>query len=154
MCIRDRHWQYTDLPTASQQKSPIRITKQIWVGEKNQLRELKGNLTITRDEIIYFRIKIDTDQELEYLTLYDTHPAGFEPTLLTKKYNDTGGYFEATNRKASEFFLERLPVGTTIIEYPMKARYAGTYQLGMSRVSCSYFSDPVYYVPTSTLVIK
>jgi hypothetical protein len=148
------HWQYTDLPTAGQQKSPIRITKQIWVGEKNQLRELKGNLTVARDEIIYFRIKIDTDQELEYLTLYDTHPAGFEPTLLTKKYNDTGGYFEATNRKASEFFLERLPVGTTIIEYPMKARYAGTYQLGMSRISCSYFTDPIYYVPTSTLVIK
>ncbi len=63
---------------------------------------------------------------MEFVHLKDMRAAGFEPinVLSTHKYQDGLYYYENTRDAATNFFMDRLPKGTYVFEYPLISQTA------------------------------
>jgi hypothetical protein len=92
------------------------------------------------------RLTIETDRPMDYVHLKDMRASGFEPMDVISGYNWSGGlgYYQSTKDLATHFFIDRLPRGKFIIEYPVTVAQAGSYSEGLAMLQCMYapeFSD-------------
>jgi hypothetical protein len=74
-------------------------------------------------------IEIRVDRDMEYVHLKDMRAAGFEPenVLSRYKWQEGLGYYESTGDAATNFFIDWLPKGTYVFEYPMRAQLKGQF---------------------------
>lgn len=139
------YWQYFEqLDKITSSETPLKINKKLFLeidtetGKKitpvNEETELKPG-----DKIIV-RIEIRVDRTMEYIHLKDMRAAGLEPinVLSTHKYQDGLWYYENTKDAATNFFIDRLPVGTYVFEYPLRATYKGNFSNGITSIQCMY----------------
>ena len=91
------------------------------------------------DELVV-RIELRVDRDMEYVHLKDYRGSGVEPTnvLSGYRYQDGLAYYEQTRDTASHFFIDYLPKGTYVFEYPARVQHAGRYQSGMAEIQCMY----------------
>lgn len=138
------HWQYfEDLervqPFAG---TPLTLTKTLFTRVNTKagpvLQPVTGAVQVG-DEIIV-RLEIRTDRDLEFVHLKDGRGSGTEPVnVLTQfKWQDGLGYFESTRDTASHFFIEYLPKGTYVFEYPVRVQLRGAYPAGFAEILCMY----------------
>jgi uncharacterized protein YfaS (alpha-2-macroglobulin family) len=91
-------------------------------------------------ERITVRLVVSSDRELEYVHVKDPRVAGFEPENIHEQQKGSGGvwWVESPRDAATHFFLDRLPQGTTVIEYDVFATQSGTFSQGATTVECMY----------------
>lgn len=91
-------------------------------------------------ERITVRLVVSSDRELEYVHVKDPRAAGFEPVNIHEQRKGSGGvwWVESPREAATHFFLDRLPQGTTVIEYDVFATQSGTFSQGATTVECMY----------------
>jgi hypothetical protein len=58
--------------------------------------------------------------------------------LSRYKYQDGLGYYESTKDTASHFFIDYLPKGTYVFEYPVRVQLKGKYPTGFANIQCMY----------------
>ncbi len=77
---------------------------------------------------------------MEFVHLKDMRAAGFEPinVLSTHKYQDGLYYYENTRDAATNFFMDRLPKGTYVFEYPLRVTHKGDFSNGITTMQCMY----------------
>lgn len=77
---------------------------------------------------------------MEYIHLKDLRGSGFEPinVLSQYKWQDGLGYYESTRDLSTNFFMDYLPRGTYVFEYPLRATHAGEFSNGISTIQCMY----------------
>ncbi|MFQ3577752.1 MAG: hypothetical protein SNJ52_01920 [Verrucomicrobiia bacterium] len=102
------------------------------------LREISGPLA-PGDELLV-RIELRSDRAMEYIHLKDQRGSGTEPVnvLSARRVQDGLSYYESTRDTASHFFIDYLPAGTYVFEYPLKVQLRGVYQSGIAEVMCMY----------------
>jgi len=138
------HWQYfEDLgkirPFAG---TPFSLTKQLFVRTQTRqgakLQPVTGPVRVG-DELVV-RIELRTDRDMEFVHLKDLRGSGTEPVnvLSSYKFQDGLGYYETTRDTASHFFIEYLPKGAYVFEYPLKVQHKGAYPAGIAEVQCLY----------------
>jgi uncharacterized protein YfaS (alpha-2-macroglobulin family) len=138
------HWQYlADLGAITpHEETPLRLRKTIFRRENTDrgpvLQEITGPLA-PGDELIV-RIELRTDRAMEYIHLKDQRGSGTEPVnvLSGPRQQDGLRYYESTRDTASHFFIDYLPPGTYVFEYPVRVQLRGTYQSGIAEVMCMY----------------
>ena len=54
------------------------------------------------------------------------------------KAQDGLAYYESTRDTASHFFIDYLPKGTYVFEYPTRIQLRGEYQTGSAAIQCMY----------------
>lgn len=139
------YWQYfEDLDKITPAQTPLSLSKELYkeiVGEKGVRLEKvldSGNLKVG-DKVIV-RIILKSDRNMEFIHLKDMRSAGFEPinVLSTYKRQDGLGYYESTRDAATNFFIDYLPKGIYVFEYPLRVSHKGDFSNGITSVQSMY----------------
>ena len=101
---------------------------------------LTDNARLKVGDRVKVRIEIRVDRDMEYVHLKDMRAAGFEPenVLSRYKWQEGLGYYESTGDAATNFFIDWLPKGTYVFEYPMRAQLKGNFSNGITAMQCMY----------------
>ncbi len=138
------HWQYLEdvAKITPHEATPLKVTKTLYTREHTKkgpvLQPVKGAVKVG-DELVV-RIVIRVDRDMEYVHLKDHRGSGTEPVnvLSRYKYQDGLAYYESTKDTATHFFIDYLPKGTYVFEYPVRVVHRGQYQTGMANIQCMY----------------
>ena len=139
------YWQYFESldQIKSSNNSPMSIKKKLYLvkttkaGEK--LIPIKKNPLHLGDKI-KVQLTLHVNRDMEYIMLKDGRAAAFEPSnvLSQYKWQDGLGYYESTKESASYFFIDHLPRGTYLIEYPLFVTHKGQFSSGIATLESMY----------------
>jgi hypothetical protein len=139
------YWQYFEqLDKITTHETPLKLKKQLFIEKMTEggkvldpLRE-KNQLKIG-DKVIV-RIELRVDRRMEYVHMKDMRASGFEPLNVISRYKwqDGLGYYESTKDASTNFFIEYLPKGTYVFEYPLRVTHEGDFSNGITTIQCMY----------------
>lgn len=140
------YWQYFEEldKIKTFRETPLTMRKELFVRTYNQegavLIPLVENAILQPGAELVVRIRIDVDRPMEYVHLKDMRAAGLEPINILSRYRFQGGlgYYQSTGDVATHFFLEYLPRGVHVFEYPLRVTHRGTFSNGISSLQCMY----------------
>jgi uncharacterized protein YfaS (alpha-2-macroglobulin family) len=139
------YWQYfEDLDKITAAETPLKLNKKLFIERITDTGKVldpvsdKSQLAI--GDLVIVRIELRSDREMEYIHMKDMRSAGFEPinVLSRYKWQDGLGYYEATGDAATNFFIEYLPKGTFVFEYPLRVTNKGDFSNGITTIQCMY----------------
>ena len=153
-------WQYLEdvSKVTPHEGTPLKLEKKLYkrvLTKKGPvLDEVNGPVEVG-DEIVC-RVVLRTDRDMEYVHLKDHRGSGTEPvTVLSRyKFQDGLAYYESTKDTASHFFIDYLPKGTYVFEYPLRVQHKGKYPTGFASVQCMYAPEFNSHSESITLVVK
>ena len=74
--------------------------------------------------------------------------------LSRYRYQDGLAYYESTRDTASHFFIDYLPKGVYVFEYPVRIQLKGRYQTGIAEIQCMYAPEFNSHSESFTLGVK
>jgi hypothetical protein len=138
------HWQYLEdmAKVTPHEGTPLKLKKTLFIKEtsgKGQVLKPVTGPVLVGDELVV-RIELRTDRDMEFVHLKDQRGSGTEPVnvLSRYRYQDGLGYYETTRDTASHFFIDYLPKGVYVFEYPVRIQLKGAYQTGIAEIQCMY----------------
>lgn len=154
------HWQYLEdiSKITPQAQNPLTLKKALFVKRATArgpvIEPVRGALAV--GDAVVVRIELRTDRDLEYVHMKDHRGSGLEPinVLSGYRYQDGLAYYEATKDAASHFFIDYLPKGTYVFEYPLRVSHRGTYQNGMAHIECMYAPEFASHSGSVELIVK
>jgi hypothetical protein len=136
-------WEDLDKVKSTVDNNPLKVSRTLLTA-KNTDRGTETVIASGRhlkvgDKLIV-RLTIETDRAMDYVHLKDLRASGFEPMDVISGYHWGGGigYYQSTKDLATHFFIDRLPRGKYIIEYPVTVAQAGSYSEGLATLQCMY----------------
>lgn len=138
------HWQYMEdvsklTPSA---QNPLKLKKSVFLQKNTKkgpvIEQVSG--TLAPGDLLKIRIELRSDRDMEYVHMWDHRGSGLEPVNVLSGYKCQDGlyYYEATKDTASHFYIDYLPKGTYVFEYPLRVVHCGAYQNGAAHVECMY----------------
>lgn len=125
-------------------KTPLTIVKQLFLEENSPtgpvLKPIADGQVLHRGDKVKVRIEIRVDRAMEFVHLKDMRAAGLEPVNVLSGYKWQGGlgYYESTKDLATNFFIDYLPRGTFVFEYPLVVSLRGDMSNGITTMQCMY----------------
>jgi hypothetical protein len=91
-------------------------------------------------EELVVRLKITSDRTYEFLELTDHRPSVTEPidVLSGWRWADGVGWYQVTRDASTQFFFERLPQGTHVLEYSLRVAHRGQSSSGFATIRSRY----------------
>ncbi|MCE9630929.1 MAG: alpha-2-macroglobulin family protein, partial [Planctomycetia bacterium] len=91
------------------------------------------------DELVV-RLVVTSDRDYEFLELADHRPSLTEPVdvLSGWRFGDGAGWYVAIRDTSTQLFFERLPRGTHVFEYSLRAAHRGTASSGFATIQSRY----------------
>ena len=140
------YWQYfEDLNKIKTfEATPLTIKKQLFREEASDtgpvLRTIENNRALRPGDKLIVRVELRVDRDMEYVHMKDMRASGFEPinVLSTYKWQGGLGYYESTGDAATNFFIDYLPKGTYVFEYPLRVAHNGDFSNGITTIQCMY----------------
>lgn len=124
--------------------NPLKLRKELYVERigKNgkELQLIDAGTKLKPGDVVVSRLIIETDRDMDYITLTDTRPAGMEPI---KEQGGFGFWFypdyssDITDYQVIYFFYS-LPKGKKILENRMIAVHGGNFSGGLSSLQSQY----------------
>jgi uncharacterized protein YfaS (alpha-2-macroglobulin family) len=139
-----QYFEDLDKIQAAKPSQGIRIVKQVMLEENSPsgpvLRLLANGNTVKVGDKLKIRLEITSDRPMEYVHLKDMRAAGTEPVNVLSRYNWQGGlgYYESTRDLATNFFMDYVPRGTFVLEYPIVVSHRGNQSVGNATIQCMY----------------
>ncbi len=142
------HWQYLDniskVPAAGREE--LAIEKQLFVkrmtkaGPELVLVKERGEAKVELGDELVVRLVVTSDRDYEFLELADHRPSITEPVdvLSGWRYGDGAAWYVAIRDASTQLFFERLPRGTHVFEYSLRAAHRGTASSGFARIQSRY----------------
>jgi uncharacterized protein YfaS (alpha-2-macroglobulin family) len=138
------HWQYMEdiSKITPHAQNPLKLKKDVFVQRQTKkgpvIEPVKGPLAV--GDTLVVRIELRTDRDMEYVHMKDHRGSGLEPVNVLSQYKFQGGlvYYESTKDTATHFFIDYLPKGIYVFEYPLRVVHRGAYQNGMALIECMY----------------
>ncbi len=154
------HWQYLEdmRKVTAHTATPLKLKKTLWRRETTKqgrvLQPVTGALAVG-DEVVV-RLELRTDRDMEYIHLKDQRGSGTEPVNVLSKYRFQDGlaYYESTRDTASHFFVDYLPKGVYVFEYPVRIQLKGRYQTGLADIQCMYAPEFNSHSESFTLDVR
>lgn len=105
-----------------------------------QLVPLAPDRPLRVGDKVVVRLVVRTDREMDYVYLKDLRAGCFEPAtqLSGSEYRDGVWYYRSPEDVSENFFFNRLPAGTFVLEYPVYVSREGEYAGGVSTIQCLY----------------
>ncbi|MDR1623571.1 MAG: alpha-2-macroglobulin [Tannerellaceae bacterium] len=141
------------------QTGALSVEKKLFIetnnGAQRQITPLTSDRTLHTGDKVVVRLTIRTDREMEYVSLKDTRPGCFEPVSQLSDYQFMDGllYYHAPKDASENFYFDRLPVGTYVIEYKAFVSRTGTYGGGITTLQCQYAPEFVSHTEGNTLLV-
>lgn len=139
------YWQYfQDMDKITTAESPLHIEKELFIerntSEGKKLTPIReGNVLKVGDKVTV-RIILKSDRDMDYVHLKDMRAATFEPVDVISGYRFQNGlgYYQSTLDVSTNFFFDRLPKGTYVLEYNVFVGQKGIFSNGISTVQSMY----------------
>ena len=140
------HWQYLDdianVPAAGREE--LSIEKRLFIkrftkaGPELVPTQADGKIEVG-DELVV-RLVVKSDRDYEFLELSDHRPSLTEPVdvLSGWRWADGAGWYVAIRDASTQMFFERLPRGTHVFEYSLRAAHRGTASSGFAKIQSRY----------------
>ena len=92
---------------------------------------------------MHIRYTLTADRDYEFVRLMAPRIAAAEPSAQRSGYefNGSTSYYKAIHDASTEYFLDRLPRGTWVIEEDWLISRAGSYCLPAALLQCLYAPD-------------
>lgn len=139
------YWQYFEnLDKITSASTQIKISKKLFKQEHSDrgpvIKPVTDKTVLLPGDKIKVRIELSTDRHLEYVHMKDMRASAFEPENVFSgyKWQDGFGYYEATKDAATHIFIEYLPRGTYVFEYPVRVTHEGIFSNGITTLQCMY----------------
>ena len=142
------HWQYLDdiakVPAAGREELAIEkllfIKKVTKAGPELVPTAKNGTTAVEVGDEVVVRLVVTSDRDYEFLELRDHRPSLTEPVdvLSGWRWGDGAGWYVAVRDTATQFFFERLPRGTHVFEYSLRAAHRGTASSGFATIQSRY----------------
>jgi hypothetical protein len=140
------HWSYLEdiSKVTPHEGTPLRLEKKLYKRTYTKsgpvITAVKEEDAISVGDEIVVRIVLRTDRDMEFVHLKDHRGSGTEPVnvLSRYRYQDGLGYYESTRDTASHFFIDYLPKGVYVFEYPVRIQHKGKYPTGFANIQCMY----------------
>ena len=139
------YWQYfEDLDKISPHATPLKLKKQLFIEKLTErgkvIEPISDKATLHIGDKVIVRIELRVDRRMEYIHLKDMRASGFEPinVISRYKYQDGLGYYESTKDASTDFFMDYLPKGTYVFEYPLRVTHEGDFSNGITTIQCMY----------------
>ena len=139
------YWQYFENMNKikSFKATPLTIHKKLFRIQQSDQAEVLSPITkqpLNVGDKVKVRIEIKVDRAMEYVMLKDSRASTFEPinVLSGYKYQDGLGYYESTKDNATYFFIDSLPKGTYVFEYPLFVTHKGVFSNGITTIESMY----------------
>ena len=126
------------------QKGVLNVEKKLFVetndGAGQQLRPVTPEQPLRVGDKVIVRLVVRTDREMDYVFLKDLRAGCFEPAnqLSGSIYRDGVWYYQSPTDVSENFFFDRLPQGTFVLEYAVYVTRTGEYAGGISTIQCLY----------------
>lgn len=140
------YWQYfQDIDRIEgYENTPMKIRKELYrvelttAGEKWKI--LKEGEKVSPGEKIMVRLRLESDRPMEYIHVKDPRGGGMEPLEALSGYRWSEGlvYYQSPGDSGMQFFIEHLPRGVFMIEYPLRAVHSGDFSNGPAKIQCLY----------------
>jgi hypothetical protein len=140
------HWQYLDdiahVPAAGREE--LAIEKQLFVKRFTkagpELEPVAAGKPLDIGDELVVRLVVTSDRDYEFLELADHRPSLTEPVdvLSGWRWGDGVGWYAAVRDASMQFFFERLPRGTHVFEYSLRAAHRGSASSGFARIQSRY----------------
>jgi hypothetical protein len=145
------HWQYLDdiskVPAAGREE--LAIEKQLFIKRMTkagpELVPLAkagagGEATVELGDELVVRLVVTSDRDYEFLELADHRPSITEPVdvLSGWRWADGAAWYVAIRDSRTQLFFERLPRGTHVFEYSLRAAHRGTASSGFAHIQSRY----------------
>ena len=103
-------------------------------------RETNQQGRLREGDRVHVRYTITADKDYEYVCLRAPRPAAAEPAQQLSGYHwQSGlGYYQAMHDASTEYFMDRLPRGTYVIEEDWILARDGSFLLPPARLTCLY----------------
>lgn len=117
------------------------------VTEKNELK--------VGDKVVV-RLIVQSDRTMDYVYLKDLRAGCFEPAsqLSKTEYRDGIIFYRSPGDVAENFFFDRLPKGTFVLEYAAYVSRPGQYSGGITTLQCLYAPEFVSHTSGETVLVK
>ncbi len=156
------YWQYfEDLDNIKTfEETPLTIKKKLFkevlTDNGPVIQPIEAGETLTVGDKIKVRIELRVDRDMEYVHMKDMRASGFEPINVISRYKwqDGLGYYESTKDLATHFFMDRLPRGTYVFEYPLRVFHKGEFSNGVTSVQCMYAPEFSSHSEGERVVVK
>ncbi|MGA1871839.1 MAG: alpha-2-macroglobulin family protein [bacterium] len=153
------HWQYLeDMSKVTPYNTPLYLEKSLYVERQSKagpvIEPVEGDLAV--GDLIIVRIVLRVDRDMEYVHMKDYRGSGTEPVnvLSHYKYQDGLYYYESTRDTATHFFIDYLPKGTYVFEYPLRIQHKGEYQMGIATIQCMYAPEFNSHSATEFITVR
>lgn len=154
------HWQYLEDigKVTSSTGTPLSLRKKVFIVESTSrgrvLKPVSGPIAVG-DELMV-RLELRVDRDMEFVHLKDSRGSGTEPVNVLSSYKHQNGlwYYESTRDAATHFFIDRLPRGTYVFEYPLRVQLRGDYPAGIAEVQCMYAPEFRSHTENVQLVVR
>lgn len=136
-------WEDMDKVKSTVDNNPLKVTRSLLISQNSDRGEqtiiANGRQLHVGDKLIV-RLTVETDRAMDFVHLKDLRASGFEPMDVISSYHWGGGvgYYQSTRDLATHFFIDRLPRGKFVIEYPVTVAQAGSYNEGLATLQCMY----------------
>ena len=126
------------------------------VDGKRVLLALSDDRPLKVGDKLVTRLTIRSDQPYDYVCLKDERAGCLEPLRQVSGAIGREGvwYYQSPKTASENFFFERLPQGTFVIEYSTYVTRAGEYAAGPSTLQCLYAPEYVAYGRGSVLNVE
>ena len=140
------YWQYFEQldKIKSFEETPLTLRKkyfkQITTDRGAQLEEIREGSALMPGDKVVVRLELRVDRQMEFVHVKDMRASGLEPENLLSAYRWQGGlgYYESPGDLATHFFIDFLPRGTYVFEYPLRVNHRGSFSNGISSIQCMY----------------
>jgi uncharacterized protein YfaS (alpha-2-macroglobulin family) len=140
------YWQYFENldKIKTFEATPLKMVKKLFkeeMGDKGAIiSPITAKTLLNPGDKIKVRIELRVDRNMEYIHMKDMRASGFEPTNVLSSYKWQGGlgYYESTKDASTNFFIDFLPKGTYVFEYPLVVNNKGDFSNGVTTIQCMY----------------
>lgn len=139
------HWQYLeDIDKVTPHDgTPLKLEKKLFrrrLTKAGPALDPFGKDPLGVGDEVVVRVVLRTDRDMEYVHLKDHRGSGTEPVNVLSRYKFQDGlaYYESTKDAATHFFIDYLPKGTYVFEYPVRVQLRGKYPTGLASIESMY----------------
>ncbi|MCB9080386.1 MAG: alpha-2-macroglobulin [Lewinellaceae bacterium] len=156
------YWQYfEDLDRIETfAETPLTLVKQVLREKRTDrgpvLEAWSDEAPLQPGDKLVVRLELRVDRDMEYVHLKDMRASGLEPIQVLSGYRWQGGlgYYESTGDAATNFFMDYLPKGTYVFEYPLRVNLAGSFSNGITTIQCMYAPEFSSHSAGMRVVVK
>jgi hypothetical protein len=105
---------------------------------------------------LHLRYTITADRDYEFVQLTSPRSAAAEPdaSLSGYRYQNGLGYYRVIRDDLTEYYFDRMPKGTYVIEEDWLISRAGNYQMGSTVIKCLYAPEFQSFTTSNRVFIK